>query len=1069
MKIKGRKEIKGGPVLQMTLESLIVDAAAAVRPPERLTVSEAAEKYRKINVPGSYVGDWLNATTPYLVEPMDVLQSLDFNAMVFVGPAQSGKSLALDTPIATPDGWKAMGDLVVGDHVFGVDGKPVQVVIANPIQYGRPCYRITFDEGGEIVADAEHRWSVSDCNRPGERTVTTEEMVQTGVSTGTRARFRVRVAAALETQQADLLLDPYVLGVWLGDGSELYGYVSVGQEDAEAMSNELAARGYRATVYKPSALHRCFALGVRGPDGVFIDQYLSTMGLGGGAGKQIPEEYLRASESQRRELLRGLCDTDGCLMGRYGRAVQFCSVDENLAQQVAELARSLGLKVRVRFKNGPGRGSWNVLFTIYSGEDAFSLPRKVGSVRKDAPKREGETSARFIRSIEPVPSVPVRCIGVDAEDHLFLAGRSMVPTHNTDMVLNWLGYSAKCDPADMMIVEKSNTDARDFSIRRIDRLHRWSPEFGAMLGGGRHGDNTFDKHYNSGMLLTMGWPSINVLSGKPIPRLWLTDYDRMDEDVDGEGDPFLLAQKRGTTFGRFAMCAVESSPGKPPTNTKKWVRKTPHEAPPTTGVLGHYNNGDRRRWYWDCIFCHEKFEPNFNLLQYPDCEDALEAAEQAVMVCPHCQGQFTHDPGDGQPGKHVLNQQGRWVKDGMFWTKEGLLVGTPRRSKTASFWLKGVAAAFSNWTALVQKYIDAEREYERTQSEQALKTTVNTDQGDLYIPKSTINDRVPEDIKATARNYGLKTVPPAVRFLIASIDVQKNRFVVQVHGVALNGDIYVIDRFDIKKSKRPDEVAEGFSWVNPGAYLEDWKLIAEQVIQASYPLGDGSGRHMGIKLTLCDSAGRKGFTANAYKFFRWLRKGDAPMVDPDEDEDRDEETSAEIGEYKWVPGMAGKFLLLKGASSREAPRVQIAYPDSQRKDRNAGARGEVPVLMVNTQQTKDMVNHRLDRTAPGGRFCFPDWLDDNFYIELTVEVNDPKKGWYNPHDYRNESWDLLSYCMAATLTPMIGLDLLNAQKPPSWAEEWDHNDLVFNPRTQAQAMEPKRKRASLKELGSNLA
>ena len=634
----------------------------------------------------------------------------------------------------------------------------------------------------------------------------------------------------------------------------------------------------------------------------------------------------------------------------------------------------------------------------------------------------------------------------------------------TDMALNWIGYSAKCDPADMMLVQTSNTTARDFSMRRVDRLHRHSPEIGATLVSGKAADNTFDKHYPSGMLLTLSWPTINELSGKPIPRLWLTDYDRMPADVDGEGDPFDLARKRATTFGRYAMCAVESSPGYIVENPK-WTRKTRHEAPPTRGILAVYNRGDRRRWYWKCVSCQNAFEPSFDLLDYPDSEDRMEAAEAVSLVCPHCEHRYYHDPNSHGPGKHEMNIGGRWVRDGMVWTPEGDVVGTPMRSDIASFWLKGVAAAFSDWKTLVHRYLTAEDEYASTNSEESLKTTVNTDQGEAYVPKSLANDRVPEAIKARARDLGIRVVPVGVRFLIATIDVQKNRFVVQVHGIAFNGDIYVIDRYEIKKSKRLDEDGE-HRWVNPGAYPEDWKLVAEEVLQSSYPLADGSGREMAIKLTVCDSGGKAGVTANAYDFVRWLRHGD-PV-----DEDGEPLELDEQGEYTWVPGMAGRFMLLKGASTKNAPRISISHPDSQRKDRHAGARGEIPVLFINTNMVKDMVDNRLDRTDPGGRFMFPNWLDDNFYIELTVEVKDPAKGWLNPKNFRNESWDLFAYCLAATLTPAIGLERLDlATDPPSWADEWDSNDLVFSPEKKARPFEEetKKKRRSLSQLAEDLA
>lgn len=606
----------------------------------------------------------------------------------------------------------------------------------------------------------------------------------------------------------------------------------------------------------------------------------------------------------------------------------------------------------------------------------------------------------------------------------------------TDTALNWLLYSVICDPADMMIVQTSGPTARDFSMRRIDRLHRHSPAIGAMLATGKQGDNTYDKTYKGGMLLTLSWPSINELSGKPIPRLWLTDYDRMPQDIDGEGNPFDLARKRATSFRSFGMCAAESSPGFIVDNPK-WVRKTAHEAPPTKGILALFNRGDRRRWYWPCAKCHTPFEPSFELLEWPASADKMESAEMAILRCPHCRQAYSHDPAGGLPGKHELNKAGRWVKDGMTWLPDGRFIGTPQRSSIASFWLKGVAAAFSDWKTLVFNYLAAEEDYESTQSEESLKTTVNTDQGEAYIPKSMKNDRAPETIQQKAFNFGDRVVPAAVRFLIATIDVQGNRFVVQVHGIAANKDVYVIDRFEIKKSKRLDEDGER-KWVKPPVNFEDWKLLGEQVLARRYPLGDGSEREMGIRLTLCDSAGKEGTTENAYNFVRWLRRGEQ------DEEEGSEVVNSDEGTYAWSTEWAGRFMLLKGNPIVSSPRVQVVYPDSQRKDRMAGARGEIPVLLINSNTIKDMVNNRLDRTEPGMRFCFASWLDTNFYIELTVEVKDPKKGWINPKNFRNESWDLLAYCLAATLSPMVQLDLMDFSKPPGWAAEWDENDLVFN-------------------------
>lgn len=1041
-----------------SLEDLVIEAAAAARPPERLTVSQAAEKYRRLNNPGAYVGPWKNETTPYLVEPMDILQSTSFLAMAFAGPAQCGKALALDTPIPTPTGWTNMGSLTPGQRVLGSDGSWVEVTAVSDVFVGHDCFRVEFDDGSSIVADADHLWAVRDVAAENEKVLTTRAILEAGTDWRQRKRFRVKVAQPLTLSKADLDIDPYVMGLWLGDGSKSSGFISVGDLDRDATIQNLESRGCRVSIYQDPSKTRCDSLRVVLSTG---EKLVSVLRLKGWlAAREIPRQYLRASEEQRRELMRGLMDSDGSCSG--ARRVEFYQTRRGIAEGFFELAASLGFKPRLSVKAPPPGSNYaeshRVSFSCMDPEDVFSLERKQLAARFDKEARPSQFKERSIVSVVPVPSVPTRCIRVSADDHLFLAGKSMIPTHNTDMVLNWIGYSAKCDPADMMVVQTSNITARDFSIRRIDRLHRHSPEFGQCLLPGKQADNTFDKHY-AGMLLNLAWPSINELSGKPIPRQWITDYDRMPEDVDGEGSAFDLTRKRGTTYGRYAMTAVESSPGFVIENPK-WTRKTRHEAPPTRGILAVYNRGDRRRWLWPCVVCKEHFEPSFELLKWVDSEDIMESAESVHLECPYCQTHYWHEPRNGMPGKHDLNQMGRWIRDGQVWKSDGSIVGTPVRSDIASFWLKGVAAAFSNWKGLVFNYLNAEAEYERTGAEEALKSTVNVDQGEPYLPKSLANERVPEEIKARAVERRERMVPNGIRFLIACIDVQKNRFVVQVHGIDDMLDIHVIDRFEIKKSKRVDEDGDQL-WVNPGAHPEDWKLVAEEVIQKTYPLEDDTDRHMGIKLTVCDSGGKAGVTANAYGFVRWLRNG------PTEAEEA--ETDPEQGTYRWEQGMNARFALLKGASTMTAPRVAVSYPDSQRKDRDAGARGEIPVWMINTNTLKDMVDHRLDRKEAGGRFVFPKWLPDTFYIELTVEVKDAKKGWQNPRGYRNESWDLLAYCMAATLMPSISLDHIDFAEPPGWAADWDSNDLVFNPSTSSAPFKAKKKRPDLAKLASDLA
>lgn len=575
------------------------------------------------------------------------------------------------------------------------------------------------------------------------------------------------------------------------------------------------------------------------------------------------------------------------------------------------------------------------------------------------------------------------------------------------LLLNTLTYAVKVDPMDMIIYSPTGANARDFSLRRVDRLHLHSKAVGEMLGKSRDADNTFDKHYSNGMILTLSWPSVAEFAGKPVPRVLLTDYDRMDDDIGGDGSPFDLASKRTTTFKSNAMAVAESSPSKP-LEDPRWVPSTPHEAPPAKGILGLYNRGDRRRWQWPCLHCWTWFEGEWAHMVWDDSlPTVVEKADTARMICPHC-GTLIH-PDE----REEMQMWGRWVPEGMTCI-DGKLKGSPVRTQIASFWLKGVAAAFVSWKKLVMTYLDALGEYERTRSEEALAKFFNTDLGEVYRPKAMETTRTPEDLKAVANHAPEKVVPHGVRFLVATIDVQKNRWVVQVFGIApgMPFDIHVVDRFEIIKSKRIDAEGERY-WVKPETYLEDWDLITEQVLEKTYPLADESGRYMQIKLAGCDSGGKDGVTSRAYEFYRKLRT---------ENKHR-------------------RFYLLKGDRMPSAPRQRIHYPDSSNKSNKSAARGDIPVLFLNGNMLKDDLDGRLNSITPGtGMVHLPKWLPDQVFEEMCAEIR-TEKGWERVAKSPNEAWDLAAYCIGLCVGP-LSIEALDWENPPGWAAEWDDNDLV---------------------------
>ena len=136
--------------------------ASAMRPRKRLTVSEWADAHRVLSSKGSSeAGNWKTSRTPYLEEIMDVLSERSpVQRVVLMFAAQLGKALALDTPVPTPEGWTTMGELKAGDRVLDEAGRPCSVIYVTEVMDKRECYRITFSDGAEIVADADHQWFV---------------------------------------------------------------------------------------------------------------------------------------------------------------------------------------------------------------------------------------------------------------------------------------------------------------------------------------------------------------------------------------------------------------------------------------------------------------------------------------------------------------------------------------------------------------------------------------------------------------------------------------------------------------------------------------------------------------------------------------------------------------------------------------------------------------------------------------------------------------------------------------------------------------------------------------------
>jgi phage terminase large subunit-like protein len=342
-----------------------------------------------------------------------------------------GEALALDTYVPTPSGAAVMGDLRAGDEVIGGDGTPCRVTEAFDVLTGRECYRVTFKGGAHVIADADHKWLVEPYldrafNRRygGNRqpvVMTTAQMlpeVRYRHMRGATRNYGVRIP---KTTYGDwpvsLPLDPYCLGYWLGDGTSKSGAITTA--DPEVLDHYRAA-GFAVTeqVCDNGAARTYGILGLFRP--------LRLAGLI--RNKHVPVRYLRAAAADRLALVQGLMDSDGCATER-GQC-EFVNKNRLLADALVELLCSLGVKASApRSKiSSVGTTHWLVKFT--TTEPVFRIARKLDRL----PAKYRDADHWLIESIEPVPSVPVRCISVSSPDRTYLVTRHHIPTHNSGIL-----------------------------------------------------------------------------------------------------------------------------------------------------------------------------------------------------------------------------------------------------------------------------------------------------------------------------------------------------------------------------------------------------------------------------------------------------------------------------------------------------------------------------------------------------------------------------------------------------------------------------------------------------------
>lgn len=368
------------------------------------------------------------------------LQKLYDGELDFLGvslPPRVGKLLSDDTDVLTTNGWKKHGDLVVGDYVYGLDGKPVKVTHVFPKNVANK--RVWFTNGEHIDCHENHEWYVYNRHRQKYETLETKYIAEhnlSGVigSRGSRFFYQIPLVSPIENPDIDLPVAPYTLGAWLGDGRNQSPDICGAKEDY-AIVESILDEGYKMSWH---TTHKTTGVEYYGFKDLRKD--LQSVGMCHSrrtVPKHIPDVYFTASVKQRLELLAGLLDTDGTLVRKENR-YHFATAEETLRDSFVALVSSFGWRCCVT-KHDPcvsssgiagRRPCWSISFNP-TLEIPCRLPRK--QLKIFSKKRK--IAIMRIEDIEPKPG---NCISV--EGGIYRVGRTMIPTHNSTLCIFFMSW-----------------------------------------------------------------------------------------------------------------------------------------------------------------------------------------------------------------------------------------------------------------------------------------------------------------------------------------------------------------------------------------------------------------------------------------------------------------------------------------------------------------------------------------------------------------------------------------------------------------------------------------------------
>ena len=367
------------------------------------------------------------------------LQDLADRKITFLGvslPPRVGKLLSDDTPVLTRTGWKAHGDLKVGDAVLAPNGEFVKVLAVHPKHVAN--YMVEFTNGERIKCHKNHEWYVYNRHKHKYEVLETGAMRRDYETDGSGRGHRYFYQMPLKEVEIgiDTLLpvDPYTLGVWLGDGRNSHPDICGSKSDLEQILPHI-------TTKYPVSWHSTHKItGVEYYGFSNLRKYLRQLGMCFSrrrTEKHIPDIYMTASKAQRLELLAGLLDTDGTLSVKENRYT-FTTSEISLRDSFIRLVSTFGWRCSVTVQE-PKKSSSGIQGRKEHYRVAFNptecIPCRLSRKQLDKFSKPRKIA---IKSIKAIPPVAGNCITV--EGGMYCAGNTLIPTHNSTLCIFFITW-----------------------------------------------------------------------------------------------------------------------------------------------------------------------------------------------------------------------------------------------------------------------------------------------------------------------------------------------------------------------------------------------------------------------------------------------------------------------------------------------------------------------------------------------------------------------------------------------------------------------------------------------------